>query len=141
MALSEQDRYPSYRSQLCGFYQASWPVVFGIVLLFSCRHIMTNLMRSQIMMWLARLARHTTFAPKHWSLLKGLDAIIRSRPFLEFRLIFLGNRDVINSIGIIWGPQRPALCHALARAGLFDFRINCCFSLRVTRLEGGCFNF
>ena len=36
---------------------------------------------------------------------QGLDAIISSRPFFEFELVFLGNRGVINAICVVWGPQ------------------------------------
>ena len=45
--------------------------------------------------------------PASWSLLKGLDAIMRLRSFFEFRLVPLGNCGMINAIGIIWGRQHP----------------------------------
>ena len=47
--------------------------------------------------------------PASWSFLKGLDTIMRSRPFFKFELVFLGNRGVINATCVVWGPQRP--CH------------------------------
>ena len=43
--------------------------------------------------------------PVSWFFLKGLDDVImRSQPF-KFELVFLGNRGVINAIGVIWGLQ------------------------------------
>ena len=50
LALTEQDRYPIFRSQLCSRFP-------------SYRYITSYLIRSWVMTWLVRLARHTTFAP------------------------------------------------------------------------------
>ena len=38
---------------------------------------------------------------------------MRSRPF-KFELVFLGNRGVINAMGVVWGLQ--CLCHYVAHA-------------------------
>ena len=48
---------------------------------------------------------YNIFLPTSWSFLKSLDAIMRSRLF-KFELVFLGNRGMINTTGIVWGPQR-----------------------------------
>ena len=60
LALTERDRYPSSRLQLCRFRKAPRAVLYGLVLLSCCVHITPILMRSQIMTWLTRLTRHTT---------------------------------------------------------------------------------
>ena len=43
---------------------------------------------------------YNIFPLASWSFLKGLDTIMRSQPF-EFELVFLGNRGVINAMGIV----------------------------------------
>ena len=47
LVLTERDRYPIFRSQLRDRFS-------------SCRYITPCLMKSQVMMWLVRLTRHTT---------------------------------------------------------------------------------
>ena len=59
LVLTERDRYPSFRLQLCSFRRALSAMFYGLVLLFSCRHIMPSLIKSQIMTWLVRLTRYT----------------------------------------------------------------------------------
>ena len=61
LALTKQDRYPSSMSQLCGLHRALRGVLSGLVLLSSCRHITPSLIRSRIMTWLSKLARHTKY--------------------------------------------------------------------------------
>ena len=61
------------------------------------------------------------FPPASLSFLKGVEAIMRSRPF-EFELIFLGNRDAINATGVIWGSQR--LYHYVAYASGLVFSVS-----------------
>ena len=48
---------------------------------------------------------YNIFPLASWSFLEGLDAIKRSRPSLNLNLYFLGNRGMINAMGIVWGPQ------------------------------------
>ena len=61
LTLTEWDHFSSSRSQLCSFHRTPRDVLFGLVLLSFCKHITPSLMRSRIIMWLARLARHTTW--------------------------------------------------------------------------------
>ena len=134
LALTKRDRYLSSRSQLCGFRRALKVVLSRLVLLSSSRHIMLSLMKSRIMTWLAKLARHTTFAPQRLGLFSR-DTIMRSRPF-EFELVFLGNRGVINATGVVWGLQR--LCHYVAHAPgpvflVLDTNIALVYESRISR--------
>ena len=60
LALTERNRYPSFRSQLCGLYGALWAMLPTLVLPSPCRHIKHSLMRSHIMTWVAKLAKYIT---------------------------------------------------------------------------------
>ena len=94
LALTEGDHCLTFMSQL----RSQCP---------SGGYIIPCLMRLQVVMWLAKLARHTTFAPQRLGLFsKDLNAITRSRPSLNLNLCFLGTRGVINVVGIIWSSPR-----------------------------------
>ena len=96
-----------------------------------------------MMMWLARLTRHVTFASKRLGLFfRGLDALMRSRPFFKFGLVFLGNHGMINAMGVIWGPQHP--CHYVACAlkpvfSVLDATITSVYKSRVSRATASTF--